>query len=58
MILSNISLLKIDGGMTANHLFNQMQSDILGKEIICSKLAETTAWGAAVAAAIGIGLLR
>uniref|UniRef100_F1L477 Probable glycerol kinase n=1 Tax=Ascaris suum TaxID=6253 RepID=F1L477_ASCSU len=48
---------KIDGGMTANHLFNQMQSDILGKEIICSKLAETTAWGAAVAAAIGIGLL-
>ncbi|VDM46202.1 unnamed protein product [Toxocara canis] len=52
-----VSVLKIDGGMTANHLFNQMQSDVLGKKIICSKLAETTGWGAAVAAAIGNRLM-
>ncbi|VDK62399.1 unnamed protein product [Anisakis simplex] len=52
-----VSALKIDGGMTANHLFNQMQSDVLGKRIICSKLAETTGWGAAVAAAIGNQLI-
>lgn len=49
--------LKVDGGMIMNTLFNQMQSDLTGIRIICSKLSEITGWGAAVAAAIGCSLV-
>lgn len=49
--------LKIDGGMTANKLFNQMQSDTIGMKVVCSKLSETTGWGAAIAAAIGAKIM-
>lgn len=39
--------------MTANHLFNQIQTDILGRTIICAKMTEISGWGAAIAAGIG-----
>ncbi|KJH52037.1 glycerol kinase [Dictyocaulus viviparus] len=42
-----------DGGMTANVLFNEIQSDIIGKPIKTLKITEITGWGAAVAAGIG-----
>ena len=35
-----IHTIKVDGGMTANKLFNQMQADTLGRPIVCSKMAE------------------
>lgn len=34
---------------TTNTLFNQMQSDTLGRPIVCSKMAEISGWGAAIA---------
>lgn len=42
--------------MTINQTFNQIQADVLGREIICSKMSENSGWGAAVAAGIGIKL--
>jgi len=52
-----VETLRIDGGMTANRLFNQLQSDTLGKEITCSRLTEVTGWGIAIAAALGAGIM-
>uniref|UniRef100_A0AC34QEK7 Glycerol kinase n=1 Tax=Panagrolaimus sp. JU765 TaxID=591449 RepID=A0AC34QEK7_9BILA len=49
----SIQTLRIDGGMTANKLFNQMQADAIGKKIVVSKMAEISGWGAAVAGGIG-----
>lgn len=43
--------------MTANKLFNQMQADTLGRDIVCSKFPDITGWGAAVAAGIGANQL-
>jgi glycerol kinase len=51
---ASVHMLKIDGGMTANKLFNQLQANALGKPIVCSKMAEISGWGAAVAAGIGV----
>ncbi len=47
--------LKVDGGMIANELLMQFQSDILGVDVIRPKIAETTALGAAYAAGLAIG---
>lgn len=47
-----------DGGMTQNALFNQLQADLLGRLLECSKMSEITGWGAALASAIGVGLMR
>ena len=49
----NSRLLQIDGGMTANQLFNQLQANALGRPIVCAKMPEISGWGAAVAAGIG-----
>lgn len=43
--------------MTANTIFNQIQADVLGRQIICSQMAEISGWGAAVAAGIGTKLI-
>ncbi|KAI1720202.1 putative glycerol kinase [Ditylenchus destructor] len=51
--LTKVQKLKIDGGMTANRLFNQIQADTLGRPIVCSQMSEISGWGAAVAAGIG-----
>ncbi|KAI9579153.1 glycerol kinase [Glossina fuscipes] len=45
-----LTKLMVDGGMTVNKLFLQLQSDLVGISVIKSKLPETTALGAALAA--------
>lgn len=51
----NIQSLRVDGGMVVNQLLMQFQSDILGEEVICPKMIETTALGAAYAAGLATG---
>jgi glycerol kinase len=50
------SLLRVDGGMTANRWLMQRQADVLGIPVRISAQAEATALGAARAAAAGVGL--
>jgi glycerol kinase len=47
--------LKVDGGMVANDLLMQFQSDILNVPVVRPKVAETTALGAAYAAGLAVG---
>uniref|UniRef100_A0A1L8E1W7 Probable glycerol kinase n=1 Tax=Nyssomyia neivai TaxID=330878 RepID=A0A1L8E1W7_9DIPT len=47
--------LRVDGGMTENKLLMQLQSDLIGLEIIKPRMAETTALGAAMMAACAVG---
>ncbi len=54
---SPIEQLKVDGGACANNLMMQMQADISDLEIVRPMIIETTAYGAALAAAIGCDLL-
>jgi glycerol kinase len=53
-----ISVLKVDGGITANELCMQMQADILGVPVSRPVVAETTALGAAYAAGLAVGFWR
>src|SRR5699024_11175037 len=46
----------VDGGMVANELLMQLQSDILDTEVIRAREIETTALGAAFAAGLGQGV--
>lgn len=55
---AKLPVLKVDGGMTANNLLMQFQSDILGTEVVCSKIKETTALGAAYVAGLAVGLWK
>lgn len=47
--------LKVDGGMVANTLLMQFQSDILNRKVIQPKVLETTALGAAYIAGLAVG---
>lgn len=47
--------LKVDGGMVANELLMQFQSDLLNVPVIRPKVTETTALGAAYAAGLAVG---
>ncbi len=47
--------LKVDGGMTANELLMQFQSDVLGVPVVRPTVTETTALGAAFAAGLACG---
>ena len=49
------NVLKADGGMTVNKTLMQIQSDILGVDVMVPDMAESTALGAAVAAGMAIG---
>jgi glycerol kinase len=51
-----IKTLKVDGGAAANSLLMELQATISETTIIRPKIIETTAFGAAMAAAIGAGL--
>jgi glycerol kinase len=51
-----ISTLKVDGGAVENNLLMELQATISETKIIRPKIIETTAFGAALAAAIGAGL--
>ena len=46
----------VDGGATANNLLMQIQSDVMGIEIIRPQIIETTALGAAYAAGLAVGV--
>jgi glycerol kinase len=50
-------ILGIDGGLSANETFLQIQADLLGRPLRRLAIPEATAAGAALAAARGIGLL-
>ncbi len=50
-----LSKLKVDGGMVANEVLMQFQSDILNVPVIRPKVSETTALGAAYAAGLAVG---
>ena len=50
--------LRVDGGMVANELLMQFQSDILNREVVRPKVAETTALGAAYAAGLAVGYFK
>jgi glycerol kinase len=50
-----LKTLRVDGGMAANDLLMQFQSDILGIPVVRPKVTETTALGAAYAAGLGCG---
>jgi glycerol kinase len=51
----SIPTLKVDGGMTVNHLLMQFQSDLLAVPVIKPNVSETTALGAAYAAGLAVG---
>ncbi len=53
-----LSTMRVDGGITANNLCMQMQSDILGIDISRPVIKETTALGAAYAAGLALGYWR
>jgi glycerol kinase len=48
--------MRVDGGATANDLLMQIQSDVMGIEIIRPQIIETTALGAAYAAGLAVGV--
>jgi len=50
-----MSEMRVDGGITANALCMQMQSDIMGIDITRPLIIETTALGAAYAAGLAVG---
>jgi glycerol kinase len=50
-----IKALRVDGGMVANELLMQFQSDILDTEVVRPATVETTALGAAYAAGLAVG---
>ena len=53
-----LTMLKVDGGMTANDLLMQTQADFLGVPVVRPKITETTALGAAYAAGLAIGFWK
>ncbi|TWP34822.1 glycerol kinase GlpK [Leekyejoonella antrihumi] len=53
-----LEVLKVDGGVTANDLCMQLQSDILGVPVSKPVVAETTALGAAYAAGLATGFWK
>jgi glycerol kinase len=50
--------LKVDGGMVRNELLMQFQADILNSRVVRSKMAETTALGAAFMAGLATGFWK
>ena len=53
-----LTALKVDGGMVFNELLMQFQSDILNVPVVRTKVAETTALGAAYAAGLAVGFWK
>lgn len=55
---TQLSTLKVDGGMVVNELLMQFQSDILGVPVVRPRISETTALGAAYAAGLAVGFWK
>ncbi len=53
-----VSVLRVDGGASANDLLMQMQSDIAGISVLRSSLTEATAAGAAFLAGLAVGFFK
>ena len=53
-----LTALRVDGGMVGNEILMQFQSDILNREVVRPKVAETTALGAAYAAGLAVGFFK
>ncbi len=53
---SDLKILRVDGGASANNLLMQFQADVLGIEIHRPAVLETTAMGSAYLAALGVGM--
>lgn len=51
-------IVKVDGGASRNNLLMQMQADLLNTPLIRPKNHQTTALGAAMCAALGIGMFQ
>jgi glycerol kinase len=47
--------LRVDGGMVNNELLMQFQADLLDRTVVCPRVTETTALGAAYAAGLAVG---
>jgi glycerol kinase len=47
--------LRVDGGMVGNELLMQFQADMLDRAVLCPRITETTALGAAYAAGLAVG---
>lgn len=54
----NFDTLNVDGGASANNLLLQIQSDILGKNVLRPTCIETTALGAAYLAGLAVGAIN
>jgi glycerol kinase len=50
--------LKVDGGASVNDLLMQIQSDLLGEEVVRPEITETTALGAALLAGLAVGFWK
>ena len=55
---TQLTSLRVDGGMVGNEMLMQLQSDILNREVVRPKMAETTALGAAYAAGLAVGFFK
>jgi glycerol kinase len=51
-----ITSVRVDGGASANNLLMQIQADLLGADIVRPAMVESTALGAGLLAAYGLGL--
>ncbi len=51
----SLKSLRVDGGMVINSLLMQFQSDVLNGPVVCPRMTETTALGAAYAAGLAVG---
>jgi glycerol kinase len=54
----NISILKVDGGLTKNNLAMQFQSDILRIPLVRPTVSETTSMGVAFATGLALGFWK
>jgi glycerol kinase len=54
----NLSVLKVDGGASANNFLMQFQADILGSSVSRPRTVETTALGAAYLAGLAAGFWK
>jgi glycerol kinase len=54
----NLMEMRVDGGITANELCMQIQSNVMQIDVVRPKVIETTALGAAYAAGLAVGYFR
>lgn len=52
----DLTRVKVDGGACCNNLLMQMQADLLDKSLVRPNNLQTTAMGAAMCAAVGVGM--